>query len=182
MSLTKACFLLYLCKYCCNTHNPVYYFCKNFSVHLSHKLSAYIKSQAAARYVFGVHAAPEAVKNVGQVRVGKGTAAVADDYKNTAVLLGKIQRYTLSVAVFYGVFDALSLTAEFLCRETDIAAVFFVLLQFKLPFFLLLNVFAEHIHAPDETPEEVVFGFLYRRDGFSLCGMVCRCLKCPPKV
>ena len=100
----KSLFFLYLCKYCCNAHNPIHDLCKNFSVHFPHKLAAYVKSQAAARYVFGVGAAPEAVENVGQVRARKGTAAVADGYKNTVALLGKIQHYTLSIAIFYGVF------------------------------------------------------------------------------
>ena len=82
--------LLYLCKYCRNAHDPVPDLRENFSVHFAHKPAADIKSQAAARYAFGIRTAPEAFKNVWQVRVRKGTAAVADGYKNTSVLLGKM--------------------------------------------------------------------------------------------
>ena len=71
-----------------------------------HKLSADVKSQTAAFFVFGIYASPEAFENMGQVSIGQGAAAVAYGYEDTAILLGKADFNALSVAVFYSILPA----------------------------------------------------------------------------
>ena len=70
--------ILCLGKYHTYRYKAVFYFSKNLSVHLMHKLSVDVKSQTVAFFVLSIFSSPEALKNVRQFVFRKGTATIPD--------------------------------------------------------------------------------------------------------